>query len=63
MVIRVMAKDYLDLADFDEVFRTVLDGHGLRSSFHAHGQEFPLPDGPITMGMDGGYVGAAHKAG
>jgi hypothetical protein len=26
-------------------------------------EEQPLPDGPIGVGMDGGYVGAAHKAG
>ena len=23
----------------------------------------PLPDGPITVGLDGGYVRAAHKQG
>ena len=23
----------------------------------------PLPDGPITLGIDGGYVRAAHKQG
>jgi len=25
--------------------------------------ELPLPDGPMTVGMDGGYVRAAHKPG
>ena len=32
--------DYLDLPDFDEVFRTVLDWDGLGFSFCVHGQEF-----------------------
>jgi hypothetical protein len=33
LVIRVMAMpDYLDLADFDEVFRTVLDWNGWSSA-------------------------------
>jgi hypothetical protein len=41
MVIRVVAMpDYLDLPEFDEVFRTVLDWDGLGFSFHVHGQEF-----------------------
>src|SRR5690349_16685173 len=26
-------------------------------------EEQPLPDGPITVGMDGGYVRATHKQG
>jgi hypothetical protein len=26
-------------------------------------EEQPLPDGPITVGIDGGYVRAAHKQG
>ena len=26
-------------------------------------EELPLPDGPITVGIDGGYVRAAHKQG
>ena len=26
-------------------------------------QQQPLPDGPITVGIDGGYVRAAHKQG
>ena len=25
--------------------------------------ELPLPDGPMTVGLDGGYVRAAHKEG
>ena len=25
--------------------------------------ELPLPDGPMTVGIDGGYVRAAHKQG
>ena len=32
--------DYLDLPDFDEVFRSVLDWDGLGFSFRVHGQEF-----------------------
>jgi pRiA4b ORF-3-like protein len=41
MVIRVLAvPDYLDLARFDEVFRTLLGWDGLGFSFHVHGQEF-----------------------
>jgi len=32
--------DYLDLPDFDEVFRTVLDWDGLGYIFRVHGQEF-----------------------
>jgi hypothetical protein len=41
IVIRVLAvPDYLDLASFDEVFRTVLGWDGLGFSFHIHGQEF-----------------------
>jgi hypothetical protein len=32
--------DYLDLPDFDAVFRTVLDWDGLGFSFHVNGQEF-----------------------
>jgi hypothetical protein len=41
MVIRVLAvPDYLDLASFDEVFRTLLGWDGLGFSFHIHGQEF-----------------------
>jgi Plasmid pRiA4b ORF-3-like protein len=41
MVIRILAvPDYLDLASFDEVFRTVLGWEGLGFSFHIHGQEF-----------------------
>ncbi|HKR29426.1 MAG TPA: hypothetical protein VJT08_03065 [Terriglobales bacterium] len=40
MVIRLLAvPDYLDLASFDEVFRTVLGWNGLGFSFHIHGQE------------------------
>jgi Plasmid pRiA4b ORF-3-like protein len=40
MVIRVLAvPDYLDLASFDEVFRTLLGWDGLGFSFHIHGQE------------------------
>jgi hypothetical protein len=27
------------------------------------GEQQPLPDGPITVGIDGGYVRAAHKQG
>ena len=26
-------------------------------------EQLPLPDGPITLGIDGGYVRAAHKQG
>jgi hypothetical protein len=26
-------------------------------------EQQPLPDGPITVGIDGGYVRAAHKQG
>jgi hypothetical protein len=26
-------------------------------------EQQPLPDGPITVGLDGGYVRAAHKQG
>jgi hypothetical protein len=41
MVIRVMAlPDSLDLGDFDEVFRTILNWDGLGFSFHVHGEEF-----------------------
>jgi hypothetical protein len=41
MVIRVLAvPDYLDLASFDEVFRTVLGWEGLGFSLHIHGQEY-----------------------
>ena len=41
MVIRVVSMpDYLDLPDFDEVFRTVLDWDGLGYIFRVHGQEF-----------------------
>ena len=41
MVIRVLAlPDYLTLADFDEVFCTLLGWDGLGFSFHIHGQEF-----------------------
>jgi hypothetical protein len=41
MVIRVLAvPDYLDLARFDEVFRTLLGWDALGFSFHVHGQEF-----------------------
>jgi hypothetical protein len=41
MVIRLLAvPDYLDLASFDEVFRTLLGWDGLGFSFHLHGQEF-----------------------
>ncbi|MGH9358217.1 MAG: IS1096 element passenger TnpR family protein [Candidatus Acidiferrales bacterium] len=41
MVIRVLAvPDYLDLASFDEIFRTLLDWDGLGFSFQIHGQEF-----------------------
>ena len=41
MVIRVLAvPDYLDLASFDEVFRSLLRWDGLGFSFHIHGQEF-----------------------
>ena len=40
-VIRLLAvPDYLDLASFDEVFRTLLGWDGLGFSFHLHGQEF-----------------------
>jgi len=41
MVIRVLAvPDYLDLASFDEAFRSLLGWDGLGFSFHIHGQEF-----------------------
>jgi hypothetical protein len=41
MVIRVVTMpDYLDLPDFDEAFRTVLDWDGLGFSLRVHGQEF-----------------------
>ena len=41
MVIRVLAlPDYLTLAEFDEVFRTLLGWDGLGFSFHIHSQEF-----------------------
>jgi Plasmid pRiA4b ORF-3-like protein len=41
MVIRVLAlPDYLTLAAFDEIFRTLLGWDGLGFSFHIHGQEF-----------------------
>jgi hypothetical protein len=41
MVIRVLAvPDCLDLASFDEVFRSLLGWEGLGFSFHIHGQEF-----------------------
>ena len=41
MVIRVVTMpDYLDLPDFDEVFRTVLDWDGLGFIVRVHGQEF-----------------------
>jgi Plasmid pRiA4b ORF-3-like protein len=40
MVIRVLAvPDCVDLASFDEVFRTLLGWEGLGFSFHIHGQE------------------------
>jgi hypothetical protein len=41
MVIRVVTMpDYLDLPDFDEAFRPVLDWDGLGFSLRVHGQEF-----------------------
>ena len=41
MVIWVISvSDFLDLPDFDEVFRTVLGWDGLGFSFRMHGQEF-----------------------
>ena len=41
MVIRVLAvPDYLDLASFDEVFRSLLGWDGLGFGFHIHGQEY-----------------------
>ena len=41
MVIRVISvPDFLDLPDFDEVFRTVLGWDGLGFIFRVHGQEF-----------------------
>ena len=41
MVIRVLAlPDYLTLADFDEVFFTLLGWDGSGFSIHIHGQEF-----------------------
>jgi Plasmid pRiA4b ORF-3-like protein len=41
MVIRVISvPDFLDLTDFDEVFRTVLGWDGLGFIFRVHGQEF-----------------------
>jgi Plasmid pRiA4b ORF-3-like protein len=41
MVIRVLAvPDYLDLASFGEVFRSLLGWDGLGFSFHIHGREF-----------------------
>ncbi len=41
MVIRVVAvPDYLDLPDFDDVFRTILGWDGLGFLFRVHGQEF-----------------------
>lgn len=40
MVIRVVAvPDYLDLPDFDDVFRTILGWDGLGFIFRVHGQE------------------------
>ena len=41
MVVRVLAvPDYLTLADFDEVFYTLLGWDGIGFSIHLHGQEF-----------------------
>jgi hypothetical protein len=41
IVIRVLAvPDYLDLPNFDEVFRTILDWDDLGFIFRVHGQEF-----------------------
>src|SRR6516165_3648378 len=41
MVIRVLAlPDYLTLAEFDEVFCTLLGWEGIGFSIHIHGQEF-----------------------
>ncbi len=41
MVIRVVAvPDYLDLPNFDDVFRTILGWDGLGFLFRVHGQEF-----------------------
>ena len=41
MVIRVMSlPDYLDLPDFDEVFRAILGWDGQGFIFRVHGQEF-----------------------
>ena len=41
MVVRVVAMpDYLDLPDFDEVFRTLVGWDGLGFIFRIHGQEF-----------------------
>ena len=41
MVIRMLAvPDYLDLPNFDEVFRTILDRADLGFIIRVHGQEF-----------------------
>lgn len=39
-------------------------GEELQSDpFEPRSEELPLPDGPMTVGLDGGYVRAAHKQG
>jgi Plasmid pRiA4b ORF-3-like protein len=40
VILVVTIPDYLDLPDFDEAFRTVLDWDGLGFSLRVHGQEF-----------------------
>ncbi len=41
----------------------VKSGNSICSGSEEEWEQQPLPDGPITVGIDGGYVRAAHKQG
>lgn len=69
MVIRVVAvPDYLDLPDFDDVFRTILGWDGLGFIFRVHGQEFNSfrhrhPRTAYRAGVKTGVCGLPHLRG
>jgi hypothetical protein len=66
MVIRLVSvSDRTDLLGLHDVFHAILGWTGdcLFDRTQVDWEQQGLPDGPITVGIDGGYVRAAHKEG
>jgi hypothetical protein len=61
----VSVSDRTDLLGLHDVFHAILGWTGdcLFDRTQVDWEQQGLPDGPITVGIDGGYVRAAHKEG